>query len=410
MRTALDAGPEPVPDMGGADAAADDMHVADADSVDASNCAEPLVAPVAPLSPQAGELFYAQLGLGGLSMGESALLVGPDGTVVLIDVANSSHDDDIEDALNAITGGTTVNHIVLTHFHADHGDGLADLLGRVTLTGRIVHRGFTDLTAAANAATIDSVCESIAARASADTPLCSAAVPAPCSESARSGTYPATACDGFTSADLSLGADARIDFIAANGRIGSENYESSVEAIDATDSNGENARSVVAVVSQGAFRMLVAGDLTGGGSDTNDVESFYASRLGDAGVGVSGVDVLHAGHHGRNTSTNTTWANRLLPNDGRSRNVVMGISTLHLQSPHAEVLATLLDESRLNDGRVWTTTVSTGGATAEDLVDADGGMVVLATFNGGATYAVQAIASDGRVIASGAYRSVGACP
>jgi hypothetical protein len=161
------------------------------------------------------------------------------------------------------------------------------------------------------------------------------------------------------------------------------------------------------LVSFGAFRMLLAGDLTGGGSDTNDLESFYASRF-DARIDERGVDVLHAGHHGRDTSTNTTWVARLLPDDGRSRNAIMGVSTAHLGSPHDVVLANLLDGERLGDGRAWTTTVSAGGATHAGLVDAGGGRIVIATIEGGAAYVVQAL--DGAtVIESRVFRSVHAC-
>lgn len=366
-------------------------------------------APTQPLAPAAGELFYAQLGLGGVSTGEAALVVGPDGTVVLIDVGNSSHDDDVADVLASLTGALHVDHIVVTHFHADHGDGLADLLGKVTLSGRLVHRGLTDLTPAANAGTIQSLCEELGAHPGAAAPLCAAATSAPCDPAAWTGTYPAVACAGLDSEDLALGAGAALDFIAANGSIAGDRYEALVGPILTQDSNGENARSVVGLLHHGAFRMLFAGDLTGGGSDTDDVESFYAARLSRVGVDASGVDVLHAGHHGRNTSSNATWVGALLPADGRSRNALTGISTAHLASPHAEVLANLLDGGRLSDGRFWTTTVATGGATAPGLESAQGGMVVLATLEGGAAYAIQSISKDGAVLQSRAFRSLAAC-
>lgn len=395
-------------DAGAPDAGARDAGARDASATDGGACGPPPLAPSAPLTPAPGELFYAQIGLGGFSLGESALLVGPDGTVVLIDAGNDSHDDDVAAVLAALTGDTRVDHVVITHFHADHGDGLADLLGRVTLSGRVVHRGFTDLTDAANDATVESLCGELAARPSAAAPLCAAAAPAPCDPAAWTGTYPAVACDGLSAHDLALGSGARVDFVAANGFIGGERFESAVGPIRTDDGNGENARSVVAVVSHGPFRMLLNGDLTGGGSDTDDVESFYAPRLAE--VPAAGVDVLHAGHHGRNTSTNATWVARLLPSDGRSRNAVMGISTAHLGSPHAEVLSNLLDGDRLGEGRAWATRVATGGATAPGLVHAGGGLVVVATAEGGAAYFVQAIDSSGALIESRAYRSVGACP
>jgi len=378
---------------------------------DAGPCSAPPAAPTTALKPVAGELFYAQLGLGGLSIGESAIVVGPDGTVVVVDVGNDSHDDDVAKALTDFTGATKVDHIVITHFHSDHGDGLAGLLGRVTLKGRIVHRGLTDFTAAANDKTIQGICNAIAARPGAGVGLCTSASTPPCTPASWVGKYPATACPGLATADLALGSGALLDFVAANGFIGADRYDTAVSPFLESDSNGENARSVVAVMQHGPFRMLLAGDLTGGGSVTDDVESFYASRLGSAaGLDARGVDVLHASHHGRNTSSNAAWTARLLPADGKSRNAVMGVSTAHVGSPHAEVLTTLLASGRLGAGKAWTTRVAATGATAAGLVDAGGGRLLLATLEGGAAYAIQAVRADGSVIESRTFRSVKACP
>jgi glyoxylase-like metal-dependent hydrolase (beta-lactamase superfamily II) len=71
------------------------------------------------IRPRNGELFYGQLGLGGLTMGESALLVGPDGTSVLLDVGNDSHADDVARAAQEWTGAAAVDHVVVTHFHGN---------------------------------------------------------------------------------------------------------------------------------------------------------------------------------------------------------------------------------------------------------------------------------------------------
>jgi hypothetical protein len=210
-------------------------------------------------------------------------------------------------------------------------------------------------------------------------------------------------------ADINLGAGAALDFIAANGWIRGESFERAAHPIAMTDSNGENARSVVAVLRHGAFRMLVAGDLTGGGSDTDAIEGFYAARITLGGDEALGVDVLHAGHHGRDTSSSTAWVDRLLPRDGLARNAVMGISTAHLRSPHAAALAALLDGARLGAGRAWTTRVAVGGATAPGLVDAGGGAILLGTIDTGAAYVLQSVSTDGRVLESRVFGSVRGC-
>lgn len=383
---------------------------------------------VAPLTPEPGELFYVQLGLGGVSPGESALVVGPDGSILAIDVGNNAHDDDVVDALDAVTtemrasGFMNVHDrelaaIILTHHHADHVDGLEDLLGRVQVKRSIVHRGLLDVTGAANSASIEMLCRVLQAHPSTDMPLCEGNGRAPCDASRWSGTYPSTGCMGLMRGNLlaSTGGgasyvpmgEARLTFLAADATVGEARYEEANGTLRATDINGENARSVVGMLELGSFRLVFAGDLTGGGSDTDPVEQFIAQRLPPALLD-RGVDVLHASHHGRNTSSSNAWLEALLPGDGRPRNVVMGISTAHLRSPHAEVLDALLG-GRLGDGNVFSTRVAAGGATHDGLQDARGGQVRVRTVDHGARYLVQVVHDDGTVGRTVETDSVRAC-
>jgi len=395
--------------------------------VDAA-CADALALPAERLWPAPGELFYMQLGLPGLSLGEAALVVGPDGTTALVDVGNDSHDDNVAawlaDVVRRMNASgfpqrdpASVDHVVLTHFHADHADGLRQLLARVRLRGRVIHRGFVDL-GAANAGTVRAVCESVPAGASV--PLCAAAAPAPCDPAGWRGAHPATGCPGLRGGDLLAGdatgtgylrlGEARMEFLAADGRIGGDSYESAVGPMRADD-NGENARSLVGLLRHGPFRMLFAGDLTGGGSDTDPVEGFYASRLGAVSdLDARGVDVLHVGHHGRNTSSSPAWLDRLLPIDGRDRTAVFGISRAHAGSPHASVLDALFARGRLGGGAGWTTRVASFGETDARLHDADDGAVIVRTLDGGRAYAVQVVDADGRPRVTRRYHAVRACP
>lgn len=408
-----DAGPRDAgtTDGGTRDAGRLDGGATDAGSSDGGSCPAPAI-PSGRLGPAAGELFYAQIGLGGFSLGESALIVGPDGTTVLVDVGNDAHDDDVADVLTEYTGDSDVDHIVVTHFHADHGDGIEDLLGRVRWTGRLVHRGFTDYTPAAGETSLERVCTAARSREGANAALCTAdAEPGSCDPTTWSEPHPATSCAGLEAHDLALGAGARLDFFAANGVIGDASHERDVGPFLRDDTNGENARSVVALLAHGAFRMLLDGDLTGGGSDTDDVEGFYVPHLeAVAGIDARGVDVLHAGHHGRNTSTSVPWADRLLPRDGLARNVIMGVSTAHVGSPHREVLDVIFAGDRLAGGNAWTTRVTATGATAEGLRNAEGGLILLATLEGGAAYAIQIVDGSGAVRDTRTFRSVAGCP
>jgi len=360
-----------------------------------------------------GELFYMQLGLGGLTLGESALVVGPDGTIVAIDVGNNAHDDDVRDALDGLTAqmrlagfqnvqNRTIDTIILTHHHADHSDGLEDLLSDVTVRRHIIHRGLTDITDAANSATVESICNTLAANAAADLPLCEGPAIPSCNANSWTGTYPSTGCPGLLRGNLDVTGgtgpsyiplgSARVELLAADATVGDARYEVLQAPLLTSDSNGENARSVTAVIAHGGFRILVAGDLTGGGSDTDPVEAFVAARLPSA-VLARGVDVLHVSHHGRDTSSSTAWLDALLPMDGRHRNAVMGISTAHAGSPHASVLGALLG-GRLGDGTVFTTRVAPGGTSNAALADAEGGTIRIRTENGGRAYFIQALSED----------------
>jgi beta-lactamase superfamily II metal-dependent hydrolase len=418
-----------------ADADADTDPERDADQ-GAPSCGEPPTPPAGRLWPVAGELYYEQLGLGGFKLGEAALVVGADGTLVLIDVGNDRHADDVRAALNRLVvrmsadGGfppralDSADHAVITHFHADHCDGLAPLLEDVVLSGRVIHRGFYDLTAAANAAAAGELCAALDARPGLERPLCAGAARAPCEPGSWTSTYPSTGCPGLDAGDLRtesgegpafvpLGAGGRLRVVGINGEMAGERYADRVGPIDPDDSNGENARSLVGLLEHGPFRLLVTGDLTGGGSDTPDMEGFYLPRWVDAigaeGGDEGGIDVLHAGHHGRNTSSSQPWVEHLLPVDGASRNVVMGISTAHVNSPHGEVLERLASDDRLGEGRLWTTRVAPLGDRHPLLVDAGGGSIVVRTVEGGRAYFVQAVTTRGEALETLAFWSVASC-
>ena len=390
-------------------------------------CDDALSLPAERLWPAPGELFYMQLGLPGVALGESALVVGPDGTSVLIDVGNDSHDDNVAawvTAVHARMNGlgfaarptASIDHVVVTHFHADHGDGLREVLRRLPLRGRVIYRGLVDL-AAANADTAAEVC---AAAPASTLSLCVAEAPAGCDPSGWRGGRPAVACPGLAGGDLLAGNSsgvghlrlgaARMEFLAVDGRIGGDSYEALVGPMRG-DSNGENARSLVALLRHGPFRLLLAGDLTGGSSDTDPVEGFYAARLGAVSdLDGRGVDVLHVSHHGRDTSSSSPWLDRLLPIDGRDRTAVMGVSGGHAGSPHRSVLDALFARGRLGGGAVWTTRVAPFGTRAPGLYDADDGAVIVRTLDGGRGYVVQVIGDDGMPRATRGYRSVRGCP
>jgi hypothetical protein len=386
-------------------------------------CVEGL-SPSEVLGPSPGSLYYRQLGLPGRSLGESALIVGPDGVVILLDVGNDSHAKEIAAAVKetrqqmnragfSVQPENQVDHIILTHLHADHIGGIGPLLERISLRGAIIHRGMFDLTESANFGEAEELC--LALESHQELALCEGAARAPCDSSLWTESFPASQCDNLSSGDLfvegdagasfvSLGVDSSVSFLAANGFIGAHSFEGEVEPILRKDSNGENARSLMGVVSHGVFRMIFAGDLTGGGEETNAVEGFYIEHLGEVAPELlSGVEVLHANHHGRDTSSSLDWSNTFLPADGRARNIIAGISGGHLNSPQENAVDTLI--STLSGGFFWTTQVTLFGAEDNSMQDADGGDIVLKTFDGGRSYVLQRLDRKGRLLESQSFVS-----
>jgi hypothetical protein len=137
-----------------------------------------------------------------------------------------------------------------------------------------------------------------------------------------------------------------------------------------------------------SFRFLFAGDLSGSGASTEpDVESFVVTNNA-ALFAPLGVDVAHANHHARKTSSNPTWVGTAAPSDGRARNVIAGINTAYVNSPHQETLDAWLTGNRLGAGRFVVTTRAPAAGTSPLLVDA-GGRVVFQTIQGGDGYWLQ---------------------
>ncbi len=380
---------------------------------DAGTTKAPFVAGSRPGGPMPGELTYWQLDLPvGLvpKTGEAGILVGPDGTVVLIDVGNSNHDDDVVDAVRELNtqwltpargyrqrGELEVDWVLLTHFHADHIGAFDSLAASLTITRGVVHRGFVDVGAGTNASDFMAMCNRLrGSLASKNVSLCTASPDSACTISTRA---PATSCAGLTRGDLSradddaqgdpsfiaLGGGARLELLGANGFVLQGRTPVSAPAFGVTDTNEENARSLVGVVTHGAFRFLFAGDLSGSGQPTEpDVESFVVASSPSV-FGMLGADVTHANHHARKTSSNATWVQAAAPNDGRVRHAIAGINAAYVNSPHQETLDAW---SSLGPSRFVVTRRAPAAGVSPVLVDV-AGRVVVQTVQGGDGYWVQ---------------------
>lgn len=411
----VDAGLPPVTEDAGSQIDAGqlvDAGVTSDAGTDAGLPQGPFDAGTRPAGPTRGELTYWQLELpiGALARtGEAAVLVGPDGTIVVIDVGNSNHHTQVRDAVRSLNtqwltpargyrqrAALEVEWMILTHFHADHVGSFAALTtgsDPLSVTRGVIHRGFVDVGSATNASDFNDVCTALRGPLAAkNVSLCTASPESACTISGRA---PATSCAGLLRGDLTTAADdadglpsfiplgdgAKLELLAANGYA----LDSAAPSFGVSDTNEENARSVVGLVTHGAFRLLFAGDLSGSGaSGEPDVESFVIGKH-RAKLGALGVDVSHANHHARKTSSNATWVDACAPRDGKTRNVIAGINTAYVNSPHQETLDAWLNQGRLGDGRFVVTKRAPAAGTSPLLVDVDG-RVTLQTVLGGEGY------------------------
>jgi len=364
-----------------------------------------------------GEIVIEQIYFPGMNLGEAILIVGPDGTSVLVDAANDSQSPEVFEAVERRLGARAVDWVVITHYHNDHIGGFDNLFVASAINGYdpiavargVVSRGFFDV--AEDTIAVEDFLELCGALESEEwaglrTDLCAAAAAMPCGGDATGAPWPAGGCDGLLLGDLgdpaddgaallsyiALGGGARLYLyqadarVAASGAVISAEDEGLTVGWGATDP--ENARSVGGALRWGDFTWTFNGDTP---ADAPAMEGFIA-ELGD-GISYGGsasplvpggdADVVHLGHHGLPSATGQPWVDWLFPDDGLARNAVIGATGLYYHSPAQEVLDRV--GARLGDGRIWTTALGLLPGSHEKLIVADGA-VVTRIRDGGASY------------------------
>ena len=225
-----------------------------------------------------------------VAWGGSVLIVGPDGTTVLLEAGETGMGTaEVVPYLQSVGIATTagLDYTIVGHQHCDHLGGLDEVVN----AGYNVHtKNYY------NGSTTTSTCvtgwNTAAATTTAGAPV-----------SMPVGTV------------INLGSGATLTCIARNGSI--------IGGGSVAVSN-ENDRSIALLLKYGAFEYLWASDL-GGGNDActgrstsqTNVETSVIQAIVPGGANPliysGGIDVLHINHHGSESSTNPTYFNLAAP-------------------------------------------------------------------------------------------------
>jgi hypothetical protein len=240
----------------------------------------------------------------------AALVVGPDGTTVLMDDGKAGDviPRYLADRVGMDPADDHLTYTIAGHLDKDHIQGFKDVLYNTETAG-----GYYDVPASGGNFYNHTVSESDVAGVAYDY------------LQAYLDAVAHTTCGGLTGGPvvptvgdtILLGDGATLRFVAVDGRIVGR------EPVSVSD---ENERSIAVLIEYGDFQFLWASDLTGGddpdctdrsGVSSVDMESPLAEAISSDGVypllPEEGVDVLQVNHHGSKSSTNAYWMKRLKP-------------------------------------------------------------------------------------------------
>lgn len=238
-----------------------------------------------PLTAQNLEIHTINVEWGG-----SVLIVGPDGTTVLLEAGETGMGtNEVVPYLQSIgiQASDGLDYMIAGHQHCDHVGGMDEVIS----AGYDVHvKNYY------NGSSTTSTCvtgwNTAAATTTAGGPV-----------SMPVGTV------------INLGSGATLTCVARNG---------SIIGGGSVSVSNENDRSIALLLKYGGFEYLWASDL-GGGSDActgrstsqANVETTLIQAISPGGANPlifsGGIDVLHVNHHGSESSTNPTYFNLAAP-------------------------------------------------------------------------------------------------
>jgi len=229
--------------------------------------ARPHIVPITLLLLLAATSLQADVTIHCLAVGQAdaTLIVSSSGQTLLFDGGSNGDGDDIIVPYLTGLGITTLDYMAASHFHADHVGGLDEVYNAVGVSQAVYDRGWSYTTQ-----TYNSYAAAVASKRQ-------------------------TATDGQV-IDLGDGVTATVIALNGNGTL----------PAPFTDTDEENAYCLALLVECGDFDFFVAGDLTGGYSSEEDVETSIAAEVGE-------IEVYRVSHHGSYTSSNTTFMAATLP-------------------------------------------------------------------------------------------------
>ncbi len=242
-----------------------------------------------------------------VGQGDSTFLRTPSGTTILVDGGRPAKGAEvIVPTIKKCYGLNELDYVVLTHFDIDHYGGLNSVFSEFKIRKAVYDPG--DSVIMHKKFKSDGI---TAYRALAD--------------SSGKRKVPPLTDDAIETGDKTL-----FQIIAVGGRV--RGLNSSI----GTPSN-DNSMSIAISLHYGTFDYFIAGDLTGGGNGTPDVESEVAKLVGD-------VDILHANHHGSNTSNNAFFLKTLQPEQ-----IVISVGDNNYHLPNAKVLERMFQVTSLKN-------------------------------------------------------------
>ena len=297
------------------------------------NQLRPFLGALALALPLGSPALAAQLEVHFINVGQAhaALVIGPDGTTVLIDGGDPGDGSGVVIPYLQAAGVTALDYTIATHYHSDHHGGLDE----------VVNGGFAPQIA------FDRGNQNVPSNTQTSNYLAAVA-------GLRQTPNP-----GQT---VSLGGGATMTFMVVAGSYSGGSIN------PFAGSQAENSASVGVLISYQNFDCWIGGDLTGGGSGTVDVETLVAPFVGE-------VEVYLANHHGSSTSSNQNWINALNPS------LVVYSNGLDnpFGHPHTQTIARMNNPSAT---RVqWCTTAGDTTNSVGGFMAANGNIVVASNGN-----------------------------